>query len=108
VAQVGEAITSLDQTTQQNAALVEEMSAAANSLRGQAGELVHAVSIFKLGGREGGFAHLRHTQGARAHKARVAKPRLANVVKGIPLQKTKSASVMAPVSATGGDDWETF
>ena len=48
VAQVGEAVTQMDQTTQQNAALVEEMAAAASSLRGQAQELVQVVAVFKL------------------------------------------------------------
>jgi methyl-accepting chemotaxis protein len=48
VAQVGEAVTQMDQATQQNAALVEEMAAAASSLKGQAQELVQAVSVFKL------------------------------------------------------------
>ncbi|HEX5389994.1 MAG TPA: methyl-accepting chemotaxis protein, partial [Burkholderiaceae bacterium] len=48
VGQVGEAITQMDQATQQNAALVEEMAAAAASLNGQAQELVQAVSVFKL------------------------------------------------------------
>ena len=48
VAQVGEAVTQMDQTTQQNAALVEEMAAAANGLRSQSHELVQVVSIFKL------------------------------------------------------------
>ena len=48
VSQVGEAVTQMDQTTQQNAALVEEMAAAASSLRGQANELVQAVAFFKL------------------------------------------------------------
>jgi methyl-accepting chemotaxis protein len=49
VGQVGLAVTQLDQTTQQNAALVEEMAAAASSLKGQAQDLVQAVSIFQLG-----------------------------------------------------------
>ena len=49
VSQVGEAITQMDQVTQQNAALVEEMAAAASSLKSQAGELVQTVAIFKLG-----------------------------------------------------------
>jgi methyl-accepting chemotaxis protein len=49
VSQVGEAVVQLDQTTQQNAALVEEMSAAASSLRQQADELVKTVSVFQLG-----------------------------------------------------------
>lgn len=49
VAQIGDAITHMDQTTQQNAALVEQMAAAASSLRTQADELVKTVTIFKLG-----------------------------------------------------------
>jgi methyl-accepting chemotaxis protein len=48
VAQVGEAVAQMDQTTQQNAALVEEMAAAAGSLRGQAGALVEGVAVFQL------------------------------------------------------------
>jgi methyl-accepting chemotaxis protein len=48
VSQVGEAVTQMDQVTQQNAALVEEMAAAADSLRSQAGQLVDTVAIFKL------------------------------------------------------------
>jgi len=48
VAQVGEAVTSMDQATQQNAALVEEMAAAASSLKSQANELVQVVGVFKL------------------------------------------------------------
>ena len=51
VAQVGEAVSQMDQTTQQNAALVEEMAAAAASLRSQAQELVEGVAVFKLGER---------------------------------------------------------
>ena len=50
VAQVGEAVTQLDQVTQQNAALVEEMAAAASSLKGQAKDLVQVVSVFRLNG----------------------------------------------------------
>ena len=48
VAQVGEAVTQMDHATQQNAALVEEMAAAAASLREQSDDLVHAVSVFRL------------------------------------------------------------
>jgi methyl-accepting chemotaxis protein len=45
---LGQAITQLDQTTQQNAALVEEMSAAAEKLKQQAAELVSAMAMFKV------------------------------------------------------------
>ncbi len=48
VAQVGEAIAQMDQTTQQNAAMVEEMSASAAGLKSLADELVQSVSVFKL------------------------------------------------------------
>jgi aerotaxis receptor len=47
VAQVGEAVTLLDQNTQQNAALVEQSAAAAASLQHQAEQLVSAVKVFK-------------------------------------------------------------
>ncbi len=49
VAQVGEAVSQMDQVTQQNAALVEQMAAAASSLRSQADELVQTVAVFRLG-----------------------------------------------------------
>jgi methyl-accepting chemotaxis protein len=48
VAQVGEAVTQMDQATQQNAALVEESAAAAESLKVQAAQLVRTVATFKL------------------------------------------------------------
>jgi len=47
--QINQAVTQMDEVTQQNAALVEEASAAAQSLQAQAGHLVRAVSLFKLG-----------------------------------------------------------
>ena len=49
VGQVGEAVTQMDQATQQNAALVEEMAAAAGSLKKQAEDLVRGVATFNLG-----------------------------------------------------------
>ena len=48
VAQVGEALRQLDQATQQNAALVEEMAAASAGLNGLARQLLTAVEVFKL------------------------------------------------------------
>ena len=47
VSQVGYAVAQMDQSTQQNAALVEEMAAAAGSLKAQAQELVQTVAVFK-------------------------------------------------------------
>jgi aerotaxis receptor len=51
IGQVGDAVANLDEMTQQNAALVEQSAAAAESLRGQALHLSEVVSIFKLGRR---------------------------------------------------------
>jgi len=48
VAQIGKAIQQLDQVTQSNAALVEEIAAAASSLNSQAQELVQVVAVFQL------------------------------------------------------------
>ncbi|HEV8691948.1 MAG TPA: methyl-accepting chemotaxis protein [Ideonella sp.] len=48
IGQVNQAVTQLDQVTQQNAALVEESAAASDSLQQQAGQLVEAVSVFRL------------------------------------------------------------
>ena len=46
--EVGRAITLIDEGTQQNAALVEQSAAAAQSLQDQADQLMQVVSIFKL------------------------------------------------------------
>ena len=48
VTEVNQAIGDMDRTTQQNAALVEQSTAAAESLRQQAAQLVEAVSVFRL------------------------------------------------------------
>jgi len=47
IAQVGEAITLLDQNTQHNASLVRDSASAAQALRHQANQLVNAVNVFR-------------------------------------------------------------
>jgi len=80
VNQVGSAVAQMDQATQQNAALVEEIAAAAASLQSQAGELVRAVSVFRL--EQGpGKAHGQHTTSrprALPHAPLAAALRLSN------------------------------
>lgn len=60
VAQVGEAVSQMDQTTQHNAAMVEEIAASAAGLKAQADDLVQNVAVFKLGelGRKTSLARL--------------------------------------------------
>jgi methyl-accepting chemotaxis protein len=48
IAQVSQTIVAMDETTQQNAALVEQAAAAAASMQEQAQRLARAVSVFKL------------------------------------------------------------
>jgi methyl-accepting chemotaxis protein len=48
IVQVNEAVSQLDQATQQNAALVEQSTAAATSLADQSRRLVDAVGAFRL------------------------------------------------------------
>ncbi|AKJ32018.1 methyl-accepting chemotaxis protein [Caldimonas brevitalea] len=48
ITQIGKAVEQLDHMTQQNAALVEQSAAAAESLREQAGKLTKTVGVFRL------------------------------------------------------------
>ena len=48
IGQIGDAVNQLDHVTQQNAALVEESAAAAESLSRQAARLAEVVSVFKV------------------------------------------------------------
>ncbi|MFL9924543.1 methyl-accepting chemotaxis protein [Herbaspirillum lusitanum] len=66
--QLNQAINAIDETTQQNAALVEQAAAAAENLRDQALRLSQAVSIFKLAPVAAASAS------APQHGARAARP----------------------------------
>jgi methyl-accepting chemotaxis protein-1 (serine sensor receptor) len=48
IAQVGQAVSQMDQVTQQNAALVEQAAAAAQALKDQARRMERAVAVFRL------------------------------------------------------------
>ena len=57
----------MDEMTQQNAALVEESAAAAESLQNQATQLAHLVDTFKLVREVSGTSHaVKPAQGGRA------------------------------------------
>jgi methyl-accepting chemotaxis protein len=135
VSQVGLAVTRMDQTTQQNAALVEEMAAAAGSLRSQAQELVQTVAVFKLGANDRGARGVVTTsaavrahnpnappfkgterraggtaQGAAARGHTPAAPAARPPVKPAKASSAKNANrAPAPKAATSNDDdWESF
>jgi methyl-accepting chemotaxis protein len=48
ISQVHQAIAQIDTMTHQNAALVEELAAAAQSLKGQSGRLTSSMSSFQV------------------------------------------------------------
>jgi methyl-accepting chemotaxis protein len=70
IAQVSQTIVEMDETTQQNAALVEQAAAAAASMQEQAQRLSRAVSVFKL--QNAGTDAQAMLRPARSHQALAA------------------------------------
>jgi methyl-accepting chemotaxis protein len=113
VAQVGGAITQMDQSTQQNAALVEEMAAAASSLKVQALELVETVATFKLSDDGKPVSKTRAPLPTRRKAPLPAKATAANRSPAAPSQPTRlpqpTTRIVAKASTDdGGEDWGTF
>ncbi|MCF8209866.1 MAG: MCP four helix bundle domain-containing protein [Rhodoferax sp.] len=125
VAQVGEAVMQMDQVTQQNAALVEEMAAAASSLKSQAQELVQTVAVFNLaGGSSHDFMPPKAQVRSAAPKSTpfkgserrfdastksAAKPTPPSSVSAAKIPKLATVVTPKKVTPAGGDeDWETF
>ena len=130
ISQVGDAINQLDQTTQQNAALVEESAAAAHSLNSQAATLVKLVSVFRLAEDDAPrfeaqpqVAQVREVQSVAAQPAKpqraLAKPASSRTAAGKPAD-ARRADTPAPQAKTplrvpgdnkpaqSNDDWESF
>jgi len=111
VSQIGEAVTQMDQTTQQNAALVEEMAAAASGLNNQAQSLVQAVAVFKLSDLES----MAQFQAASTVPATQAGSMVSSRMSR-PAKTPASQAAAGPVAIAGarqaaameGSDWEAF
>ncbi|RIK97330.1 MAG: methyl-accepting chemotaxis protein [Burkholderiales bacterium] len=132
VSQVSEAVSQMDHNTQQNAALVEESAAAAESLKDQAQRLVEAVAVFRL-------AHDAAASSTRSPHSPAAAPKTATgslpVLQSraaaaasstidairkraaarpqspaaVPVQPSARAATPAPSADPGGDDdWKSF
>lgn len=84
ITQVGQAISEMDSVTQQNAALVQEASAAAASLEEQAALLTRAVATFKLSGHlsDAPSSPTRPNALAAKDRSSLALPRQANTENG--------------------------
>src|SRR5450830_567372 len=66
--QINQAVIHMDETTQQNAALVEQAAAAASSLQDQASKLSQVVSVFKLNAIQGNSSK---TTNAKQHPVKM-------------------------------------
>jgi len=135
IAGVNQAIGNLDQMTQQNAALVEESAAAAESLREQADRMKQAVAVFKIGAVSAHGVELsamsvrspapkappfkgterRGADTGPAARAAAPKPAPAKAPAAKkPVPPVQTAAKVVPHTSTrvtpaGGDeDWETF
>jgi methyl-accepting chemotaxis protein len=106
----------MDQATQQNAALVEQMAAAASSLKNQAGEMVQTVAIFKVESNQGAVRQTARSVApvntqfkgdARRLPTKPVKPSASKppMDKQMALPKPVEA---AKSQTDRGDEWETF
>ncbi|WP_369038405.1 methyl-accepting chemotaxis protein [Stenotrophomonas maltophilia] len=95
IEQVNQTVMQIDETTQQNAALVEEASAAARSMEEQASLLAEAVSVFRTGA---------------STAAAAVKPMLAAVAATVPPVRRMTALPPrgAPTLAANTGGWEEF
>ncbi len=95
IEQVNRAITQMDDVTQQNAALVEEAAATAESMKDQAVSLLEAVSIFKLSEARG--------EGTRTANKPAIVPAEATTV--TPLRKERK---LIRANQDDDGDWKEF
>jgi methyl-accepting chemotaxis protein len=100
IEQVHQAITHMDQVTQQNAALVEEAAAAARSMQDQAVALTRVVSLFRYAQQDHGVVRAK----GGMNRTAVAPTLRAPVAPGrVPVR-----AVAAPPARLASDEWEQF
>lgn len=109
IGQVNQAVTQMDQVTQQNAALVEEASAASRSLEDQGRELTQSIGFFRLETRISGKTVAQTMESAQSGKRTVTRAALrkASLDAATPIQSPTHARVVEPASVHD-DGWQTF
>jgi methyl-accepting chemotaxis protein len=105
IEQINEAISQMDEVTQQNAALVEEAAAASQSMQEQAASLAQVVSVFRLDTRPAA-APVQRTVLARPAPMARALAASARTTPPVPARSGKPAAQFA--AAGGAGDWEAF
>jgi methyl-accepting chemotaxis protein len=101
--QVNDAVNQMDQVTQQNAAMVEEATAASHTLADEAEELSRLVSQFRLGEVEALPASRLAASPATSRPARAAR---ANSAIAAPAGKFVALPATSPMVDAG--DWDEF
>ncbi len=92
---MSDAVNQLDQVTQQNAALVEESAAAADSLNSQAARLVQLVSVFQVDA-SASQAVIAQAQSRSRDTARAASAALQHAKAPAAAQRTAPGIAAAP------------
>lgn len=106
--QVNQAITEMDDTTQKNAALVEQAAAAAQSMQDQADHLAKVVSVFKLDSAHAALPSKPATRQNNAARTSIAN-RAAQLGHSAATRKPTPAKPAAvKPSSESKDDWEEF
>jgi methyl-accepting chemotaxis protein len=108
IEEVNQAITQMDEMTQQNAALVEQAAAAAESMQEQAQMLAQAVSIFKLADDEAHRASARAPAPRPAPRAAVAAPAPAPAPRVAAAARPAAPKKLATPAPAAGEEWEEF
>ena len=106
IEQVNTAITQMDEVTQQNAALVEEAAAAAESMEEQAGNLAGAVAIFKFGAQAGRSAAQKAAMPAVLGNSSAHRKPLVAVQRTS--HKPSPAKGKPPKASGSGEEWTEF
>jgi len=112
---VNRAVSSMDETTQQNAALAEQTSAASASMSEKASQLMEVVRVFALSGRQGAAPGKPSAGGAATARAPAASaqsfsppaPRPAPAARPKPAAPAPAARAM-PRVADDDSEWEEF
>jgi methyl-accepting chemotaxis protein len=95
--QINRAVTQMDEVTQQNASLVEEAAAAAESMREQAAALVQTVSVFEVDAQA---AAMLRAGAATPLRTRVQLAPRSAMNRALPARRARAAELAAPVAAS--------
>ncbi|RTL63236.1 MAG: methyl-accepting chemotaxis protein, partial [Hyphomicrobiales bacterium] len=99
LAQISTAITAMDKATQQNAAMVEQSTAASHTLKHEATQLAEVIGNFRIGASS--------PVAERAVRARAPAP-VSRRASPAPAPARRPAQAALKAEAVASDDWQDF